>query len=118
MTATTPWPYGLCELQVWYLNHLLGLPPDRFTERERAFLVLLSTKLRYTVIKRQESQALEALAHRMLGGGDPTYDPGIPNTFNGIDVRPEPETEHTGGPGGTRPAGTGNGLEPLGLGSG
>lgn len=98
--------------QVSILNNLLHLPQRRFTEAERAFVVLLSTKLRYILITRKESRALGNLGLRLLER-DPVNDPGIPVDFEGIDITPEPETAHVGGPGGTRPDGSGDGRDPI-----
>ncbi len=94
--------------QLAILNSLLRLRPDQFTDREKTFLVQLSTKLRYILVTRREGVALAKLGEVLLGR-DVAIDPGNPNTFDGVDVRPEPETEHAGGPSGTRPPGTGDG---------
>lgn len=103
-------------LQIRYLNHLLHTPVEwgLFNKRERDFLVLLSTKLRYITITRREGMALEKIAMRIVGRDPkPDDDPGIPATWNHLDVTPEPETKHVGGPGGTRPDGTGDGNEDV-----
>ncbi len=94
--------------QVTIVNALLRASPRRFTIREKEFLVLLSTKLRYIILSRLEGMALQEMADRLIDGG-PARDPGPVDDFDGYNVRPEPETEHEGGPGGTRPPGTGDG---------
>lgn len=98
----------MTEEQVTRLNALLHEPARRFTAREKEFLIVLSTKLRYIILSRLECMALQEMADRLIDAG-PTRDPGPVDSFDGYDVRPEPETEHEGGPGGTRPPGTGDG---------
>lgn len=104
----------MTRMQISILNHLLRMPKARFGTNEQDFLVLLSTKLRYILITRQEGMALSKIGN--LYGvltRDSILDPGIPRDWEGTKIEPEPETDHAGGPGGTRPDGTGTGLDPV-----
>ncbi len=92
------------------LNGLLRRPKLRYTLSEQEFLVKLATKLRHTILSRTEGRALDLL-WRTVFNAYPTVDPGRIDTWEGTDVRPERETPDEGGPGGTRPPGTGDGSD-------
>lgn len=91
-------------MQTSILNNLLRLPLRRFTAHEREWLSLVSRKLRYMIIARKQSRALSAIGLRLLEG-DPIADPGVPDDWEGLNVTPDPETKHEGGPGCTWPDG-------------
>ena len=95
--------------QIAILNTLVREPTRKFTADEQRFLILLATKLRHTNLTRRESMALERIAFAIIEGPLPERDPGIVNAWGEHDVTPEPDMGYVGGPGGTRPPGTGDG---------
>ena len=95
--------------QIAILNTLLRKPTWMFTADQQRFLITLATKLRYTNLTRCESIALERIAFAVIEGPLPEHDPGIVNTWGEYNVAPGRDSGCVGGPGGTRPPGTGDG---------
>lgn len=100
--------------QTAILNSLLRMRYLAFTTKEAAWLILLSQRLRYTQLTRNESLTLQEMSDRLLPR-DPDHDPGMPDDFGGFVIAPiqSPRDAPAGGPGGERPPGTGDGNSDL-----
>jgi hypothetical protein len=100
--------------QINILNTLFQQSPELFCECEIIFLVLVSRYLRYALLSRPECLAIEYILEHVCGE-DPTENPGIVDNFCGYDITPitSSGTLETGGVGGIRPSGCGDGLNPF-----
>jgi hypothetical protein len=98
------------------LNSLLHQNPEYFTRKEIAFLVILSRYMRFAILSRTESIALQNLGDNLLDDF-PSHDCGNPSLFDNIGTSSitDFESDRIGGPGGERPLGSGDGNDPLGV---